>query len=49
MRPAKQRKRKAAYDAGVIELQIDGVAMRVDPGADARTIAAVIRALKGTS
>ena len=49
MRPAKQRKRKAAYDAGVIELEIDGVAMRVGRGADARTIAAVIRALKGTS
>jgi len=45
----KQRKRKAARDAGVIELEIDGVAMRVGRGADARTVAAVIRALKATS
>ena len=43
------RKRKAAPDAGVIELEIDGVAMRVGRGADARTVAAVIRALKATS
>ncbi|TPK35962.1 transposase [Mesorhizobium sp. B2-5-4] len=44
-----QRKRKAARDAGVIELEIDGVAMRVGRGADAKTVAAVIRALKETS
>lgn len=43
------RKRKAARDAGVIELEIDGVAMRVGRGADARTVAAVIRALKSAS
>ena len=43
------RKRKAAPDAGVIELEIDGVAMRVGRGADARTVATVIRALKATS
>jgi transposase len=43
------RKRKAARDAGVIELEIDGVAMRVGRGADARTVAAVIRALKASS
>ena len=43
------RKRKAARDAGVIELEIDGVAMRVGRGADARTVATVIRALKATS
>lgn len=49
MRPATQRKRKAARDAGVIELEIDGVAMRVGRGADARTVAAVIRALKSSS
>jgi len=48
-RPAKQRRRKGARDAGVIELEIDGVAMRVGRGADARTVAAVIRALKATS
>ena len=46
---SKQRKRKAVRDAGVIELEIDGVAMRVGRGADAKTVAAVIRALKATS
>ena len=48
-RPPRQRKRKAIRDAGVIELEIDGVAMRVGRGADAKTVAAVIRALKATS
>ncbi|BCH29869.1 transposase [Mesorhizobium sp. L-8-10] len=48
-RPARQRRRKGARDAGVIELAIDGVTMRVGRGADARTVAAVIRALKATS
>ncbi|THF54417.1 IS66-like element accessory protein TnpA [Ollibium composti] len=43
------RKRKAARDAGVIELEIHGVAMRIGRGADARTVAAVIRALKALS
>jgi transposase len=33
----------------VIELEINGVAMRVGRGADVRTVAAVIRALKATS
>jgi len=47
--PPKPRKRKAARDAGVIELEIDGVAMRVGRGADARTVAAVIRALKAAT
>jgi transposase len=48
-RPARPRKRKAARDAGVIELEIDGIAMRVGRGADTMTVAAVIRALKATS
>lgn len=48
-RPARPRKRKTARDAGVIELEIDGIAMRVGRGADARTVAAVIRALKATT
>ncbi|QPC95947.1 transposase (plasmid) [Mesorhizobium sp. INR15] len=43
------RKRKAARETGVIELAIDVVAMRVGRGADARTVAAVIRALKAPS
>lgn len=37
------RKRKAAREAGVIELEIDGITMRVGRGADARTVAAVRR------
>lgn len=48
-RPARPRKGKTARDAGVIELEIDGIAMRVGRGADAKTVAAVIRALKATS
>lgn len=48
MHPAR-RKRKTARDTGVIELEIDGIAMRVGRGADAKTVAAVIRALKATS
>jgi len=48
-RPPKQRKRKATGDIGVIEVEIDGVAMRVGRGADARTVAAVIRALKAAT
>jgi transposase len=41
------RKRKASRD-GIIELEIDGIAMRVGRGADAGTVAAVIRALKAS-
>jgi len=48
-RAPRPRKQKAARDGGVIELEIDGVAMRVGRGADAKTVAAVIRALKATS
>ncbi|PBB39613.1 hypothetical protein CK221_01980 [Mesorhizobium sp. WSM3868] len=48
-RPAQPRKRKATRGVGVIELEIDGIAMRVGRGADAGTVAAVIRALKATS
>jgi transposase len=43
------RRQKAPREAGVIELEIDGIAMRVGRGADARTVTAVIRALKATS
>lgn len=42
-------KQKAVRDAGVIELEIDGIAMRVGRGADAKTVAGVIRALKATA
>jgi len=48
-RRPRQRKQKAVRGAGVIELEIAGVAMRVGHGADAKTVAAVIRALKATS
>ena len=48
-RRPRQRKQKAVRGAGVIELEIDGVAMRIGSGADAKTVAAVIRALKATS
>jgi transposase len=48
-RSPQSRKRKAARLAGVIELEIDGIAMRVGRGADAKTVAAVIRALKASS
>ena len=37
------RKKKGARDAGVIELEIDGIAMRVGRGADTKTVAAVTR------
>ncbi|MER8409604.1 transposase [Mesorhizobium sp. M1307] len=35
--PPKQRKRQATRDAGMIELEIDGIAMRVGRGADTKT------------
>lgn len=44
-----RRARKAAKvidSTGMIELEIDGVAVRIGRGADAKTLAAVIRALK---
>ncbi|MER9664665.1 transposase [Mesorhizobium sp. M0159] len=47
-RSPKQRKRQAPRDAGLIELEIDGIAMRVGRGADTKTVAAVIR-VKATS
>ncbi|MER9250029.1 transposase [Mesorhizobium sp. M0590] len=48
-RSLKQRKRQATRDAGMIELEIDGIAMRVGRGADTKRVAAVISALKATS
>ena len=43
--PAPQARRSAAP----IELEIDGVVVRIGPGADAATVAAVIAALRATS
>jgi transposase len=45
-RPRKRRERKASNAAALIELEIDGVTVRVGRGAEAKIVAAVIRALK---
>ncbi len=42
----KQRPKKTCARQGGIELEIDGVVMRVGRGAEAQTVAAVIKALK---
>lgn len=43
------RSRRSASGAGTIEVEIDGVTVRVGRGADARTVTAVLRALKASS
>jgi transposase len=40
------RRRRRRQTSGIIEVEIDGVTIRVSGGADAKTVAAVIRALK---
>jgi len=40
------RRRRGSQVCGIIEIEIDGVTIRVGGGADAKTVAAVIRALK---
>ena len=40
------RRRRGRQTSGIIEVEIDGVTVRVGSGADAKTVAAVIRALK---
>jgi len=47
-RPAQRRRRAAPRANAGIELEIDGVMVRVGPGARAKVIAAVIGALKAT-
>jgi transposase len=47
--PEPKPARKSARPRGIIELEIEGVPLRVGRGADAKTVAAVIRALKATS
>lgn len=47
--PTKRRRRTASRPSGGIELEIDGVVVRVGSGTNAKTIAAVIQALKGGS
>jgi transposase len=51
LRPAvpKRPRRQRSSAAASIELEIDGVVVRVGPGAQASTVAAVIRALKACS
>jgi transposase len=43
---AKALRRKSRPDAGMIEIEVDGVTIRVSRGADANMVAAVVRALK---
>jgi transposase len=47
--PESKSSRKPARSRGIVELEIEGVPLRVGRGADAKTVAAVIRALKATS
>jgi transposase len=42
----RSRTRHADRAAGIIEVEIDGVTVRVGRGAEAKTVAAVLRALK---
>jgi transposase len=51
--PALRRERKASRcksepDIGTIEVEVDGVTIRVGRGADANTIAAIVQALKAS-
>lgn len=46
-RHRKRTRRAADCTSGIIEVEIDGVVIRVGRGAEAKTIAAVLRALKG--
>ena len=45
-RPRKMPRRQIEPDAGMIEVEIGGVTVRVGRGADAKTVTAVLRALK---
>ena len=45
-RRGRNRTRQAGRTSGIIEVEIDGVTVRVGRGASAKTVAAVIRALK---
>jgi transposase len=48
-RRGRQRRRHPDLGASVIEVVIDGVTIRVGRGAEPKTVAAVLRALKGTA
>ena len=45
-RRSRGRTRRADRTSGIIEVEIDGVTVRVGRGAEAKTVAAVLRALK---
>lgn len=47
--PTTRRRRTVAKPSGGIEIEINGVVVRVGTGANPKTIAAVIGALKGGS
>jgi transposase len=47
--PATRRRRTVARPSSGIEIEIDGVVVRVGTGASPKTIAAVLSALKGGS
>lgn len=48
-RQRKMPRRQVEPDAGLIEVEIDDVTVRVGRGADAKTVTAVLRALKATA
>jgi len=48
-RQRKMPRRQVEPGAGLIEVEIDGVTVRVGRGADAKTVTAVLRALKATA
>jgi transposase len=45
--PIRRARRRRRAKGAAVELEIDGVAVKIGHGADAGTIAAVIEALKG--
>ena len=45
--PTVRRARRRSREGSAVELEIDGVAVKIARGADARTITAVIEALRG--
>ena len=47
LRRGRERTRRANRTSGIIEVEIDGVTVRVGRGAEAKTVAAVLRALRG--
>ncbi|WP_221714686.1 transposase, partial [Sphingobium xanthum] len=48
MSAPKRRRRQRRPRASVVELEMDGIAVKIAPSADKRLIAAVIEALKAT-